>query len=177
MDKAIEFLARQLLWGHGCDVEDHESMDDRLLADLALEKEEHHAKGVGLEHTTTSLPSLAREAIAHISNTYNVLSTEAAIKGTEPVHRLLEPNEKDTDFVPLSPDLCQQVFEGTTLIDQDDNDSGFRKTVLWHQPYTMTQRKGRIVHGSHISYDIDSLIAVPISLGVAKRGMKVCTES
>ncbi|KAF8433296.1 hypothetical protein BGX38DRAFT_1102081, partial [Terfezia claveryi] len=43
-----------------------------------------------------------------------------------------------------------------------------------HQSHTLSLYKQQLVNSSEISYDIDSFIALPILLGVAKKGLKLC---
>jgi hypothetical protein len=112
----------------------------------------------------------------HISNSHNVLDINARIKGNEPIHHLLDPNTKNKEFIPLSTTACQQVFEGIRWEDSEDSQDGFKNcfaTFLMNQSYKMTGRRKRIARNSHITYDIDSFLALPMSLYVAKRGMKV----
>ncbi|KAF8451388.1 hypothetical protein BGX38DRAFT_1183094, partial [Terfezia claveryi] len=132
---AIQFLAQQLVFGHGCTTEEHTEWQEGLEADRAGEVENQAENGIHLEYMRT-----------------------------EPVHRVLEPKGKDLQFIPLSSDKCRQVFEGTCLIEDNDNET-ITYVVLYKQ---------QIVNSSDISYDIDSFIALPISLGVAKKGLKLC---
>lgn len=143
------------------------------MADLESYTEEQGEDGVIVEYTNTSLKSLAEDTIMHISNSHDVLATNARVRGKEPLHRLLDPDANDREFVPISSTTCQQVFEGTRW---EEGKNEFKKcfsTFLMHQSYNMTDRRQRIARNSHISYDIDSFLALPTSLCVAKRGMKV----
>ena len=116
---------------------------------------------------------MAKETISHISNSYNIVSTNARIKGTEPLHRLLDPNAKDHEFVPLQPTICQQVFEGTQCEQSHDGSKKSCPIFLMPPTFYLTERKQRIVKSSHKSHDIDSFLTLPICLSVAKGGLKV----
>ena len=169
----MQFLAKQLIDGHSCSPEEHTAFQDGLEADLESYVEAQAADDIILEYTNMSLKSLSEDTIMHISNSHNVLDMNANIKGTEPIHRFLDPDTNDKEFVVLPSTICQQLFEGTRWERGRDGLQKCFTTLLMHQSYNMTQKRQRIARDSHISYDVDSFLALPTSLSVAKRGIKV----
>lgn len=114
---------------------------------------------------------LACDTVSEISHSYNVLNTEVDTTGCKPVQRFLDIDNKDKDFQPLPHAACRRLFEGIAV---DGRNNAILEKIYLSLPFKgTTMEEQEIIDSAIISFDIDSFLAVPKSLGVAKKGLKV----
>ena len=137
--------------------------------------------GLDLQYVSIALIQLVRQTIEKISTSYNVLKKDTTGMSQPPLNRFMNDHDINNGFIQLTSKMCQYIFEGIDNLDQPDqhsdtsNISSIRKLVLALPTVTLRENEQNIVASSNISFDIDSLIAIPRCLSIAKRGLKVYT--
>ena len=149
--------------------------------DFQGEMDQATENGLDLQYVSILLIQLDRQTIEMISTSYNVLKKDTTGMLQSPLHRFMNDHDINNGFIQLTPKMCQYIFEGIDNLDQPDqhsdtsNTSSIRKLVLALPPVTLRENEHNIVASSNICFDIDSLIAIPRCLSIAKRSLKVYT--
>lgn len=167
----MDFLVDQLMHGHACTLEDHQSHQEGYEADLEFMIENELANGVEVTLYRPSLEGYTNEVLGRINNSHNILAIDRSGSTPGAIGQFLNANDPNTAFRKLSASDCEFIFEG---IDRNFNNTDEVLKVHLAAPLnTLTHLEQEIIESSLISFDIDSFLAIPQSLAVAKRGIKV----
>jgi hypothetical protein len=159
--KFIDFLVNQLLDGNGCDLNKHELLRQNRLDHWEGQQSEagHNAQTLTILHT--NLHQFQKNTRRLITQSKNILDKEDNQCNNGPITEFL--NCQEIGFQRLSIDACHAVFEG-----QKHSEHGQVLKRVIHEFHRISN-----TCSTSISWDIDSFIALPNSLSVAKRGLHV----
>ena len=132
--------------------------------------------GIELNCQKVNFQQISEEVTTAITRSYNILSRVEVLPGQPPITRFLSPVNQDVDFVPLSMADCHIIFEGIKAFSDQPNgnyETAMQKKYLASPTVTLTELEQTTIASSIISFDIDSFLALPQSLAVVKRGLRV----
>ena len=132
--------------------------------------------GIELNCGKVNFQQISEEITTAITCSYNILSRVEVILGQPPITPFLSAANQDVDFVPLSIADCHMIFEGIEAFSDQPNgnyETAIQKKYLASPTVILTELEQNTIASFIISFDIDSFLAVPQSLAVAKRGLRV----
>ena len=168
-DVEVQFLVNQLLVGHSCSHAKHQELLSTRKADLDEMQENSESLEEKTNYCLVSLRRFSQNTIKCVASSANILSFDFdksnILVGS--TLREYEPYLLSTDtpnFEKLSKETCEILFEGI-----DRSSTSTSHLVL----NTFTLQRHSRSSLQDISFDIDSFIAIPKSLAVAKCGFQV----
>ena len=165
----VQFLVNQLLVGHSCSNSKHQELLSTRKADLDEIQENSESLEKTTDYCLVSLRGFSQNTIKCVASSANILSFDFNESNTlvGSTFREYSPYLLSTDtpnFEKLSKETCEIIFEGI-----DRSSTSTSHLVL----NTFTPQPRSRSSLQDMSFDIDSFIAIPKSLAVAKRGFQV----
>lgn len=168
----VQFLVQQLLIGHCCSKAKHQQLLHTRKADLDTMQEKAETEEYTTDYCLVSLRKFSQNTIKSVAASSNILSFNfnesntlvgSTIKEYSPY--LLPINSPN--FTRLTKEACEIIFEG---INRSSTPIPTTSHLVLNTFTPQSVSKSLL---RDMAFDIDSFIAIPQSLGVAKRGLQV----
>lgn len=168
----VQFLVQQLLIGHCCSEAKHQELLHTRKADLDTIQENTEIEDNISDYCLVNLRKFSQNTIKSIAASSNILSfnfnESNIVVGSTPKEYSPYLLSIDTpNFIRLSKETCEALFEGIT---QSAKPGSITSQLVLNTFQPQSISKSLL---PDVAFDIDSFLAIPQTLAVAKRGLQV----